>query len=170
MLTGDNFLVLLTHTITFQIWRPDPGNRTYTLVGSNKLTFSGKTLRDGVTAIPGRTDIAHFSFSLSVPESEWIHFAPGDVVGWFIPTSFGTIMPPLSVLYSNATALDDAEVIVDMYTLFRGREPCMVCDIHEISGAGVKVTSVVPLMSAVFGESVDKLPMVFFHYACMGMW
>ncbi len=42
ILTEPNFLDSLTHTITFQVWRPDSRNtNSYSLVGSNELRFGG---------------------------------------------------------------------------------------------------------------------------------
>ena len=54
---------------------------SYILVGFNQLNFAGSALSNGVTRIPGRDNVAIFSFNQNVEESEQIHFVPGDVVG-----------------------------------------------------------------------------------------
>ena len=73
----EGVLAYLTHTITFQVWRPVNVARastspvsSYILVGSNQLDFAGSALRNGVTRIPGRDNVAIFSFNQSVEECE----------------------------------------------------------------------------------------------------
>lgn len=156
-----NYLDLLTHTITFQVWRPSLSNEGFTLVNSNKLTFSGLGATDNVTAIPERTDIAYFSFEETLSNNKQIHFVAGDVVGWYIPTQFFTNIPPLSVLFLNDSTTQpghEDEERVDMYVLTRGSVPCVVCGVGSGGGSSavedaVVITSVLPLMSVKYGES-----------------
>lgn len=159
ILTKPGFVDILTHTITFQVWRPGTNN-SYMLVGSNKLLFPSGVLRDGITRIRGRTDIAYFSFNETVPENEQIVFVPGDVIGWFIPKFGVNNFPPLSVLYTDSSPLGgQEEELVTMYALVRETEPCAVCDIEEAaenspggaSDAGI-YKSVRPFVSAVYGK------------------
>ncbi len=100
--TFPNFVELLAHTITFQVWRPSEDSQSYKLVGSNELRFFGATLTNNITQIPDRNTTAFLSFEQSIPEEEQIYFLPGDVVGWFNVAGV-SINKPLSPLQGAHT-------------------------------------------------------------------
>lgn len=146
------FIRHLPHTITFQVWRPHPNGRSYSLVGSNTLKFAGTALRDGITSIPGTPDMGYFSFNERMEQGDQIHFVPGDVVGWFIPQS--SLTSPPSVLYVSASEVNALGSAVTLYAMDKEQEPCTICDIGDFNtGVGGEVVpSVIPLMAAVHGE------------------
>ena len=176
VITRDNFLAFLTHAITLQVWRPvDVASAhtspvsSYTLVGFNQLRFVGSALRNGVTRIPGRDDVAIFSFNQSVEESERIHFVPGDVVGWHMMYALNA-EPPLSVLYytsSNSTTAGEgvevepaggmqttpvmAQRKATLHVMNSTRQLCNVCSLEEQEMRDEVVTSVIPLLSPIQG-------------------
>lgn len=96
----------------------------------------------------------YFSFNHRVDQDERIHFIPGDVVGWFMPTSHpGELAPPLSVLYVRATELDGpGENGVTLYVLDAEQQSCTVCDIEKVGEGGEIVPAVIPLMAPVVGK------------------
>lgn len=151
--TQGNYIQLLRHTITFQVWRPDSTNGSYALVGSNMLSFAGKELTDGITRIAGITERAYFSFNQRVEPSDQIHFIPGDVVGWFIIPLEQGIMPSLSVLYviPSASEQESPGCVTSLFVVNNtNTEPCSVCQ-GEV-GSEV-LASVIPLMAPIQGES-----------------
>ena len=149
--TEPNFIEFLSHTITFQVWRPASHYpQRYSLVGSNKLNFQADSF-ENLRRIPGQNTMAYFNFTNKiVPHNKQIHFMAGDIVGWFISARFDTISPPLSVLYANITAEDNPGDGVTMYNWVTSQEPCVVCDIQE-SNADM-FTSVIPFVSVVYGK------------------
>ena len=158
VLTSVNYVELLTHTITFQVWRPNAAGHSYTLVGSNQLNFAGEELSNGITLIPGVTNMAYFRLSQEVPMSERIHVVPGDSIGWFVATRFAT-KKPLSVLYSKSAYQDNPDSLVTLYSHSRTREACEVCsgDVPGVGGGGDEVvtdveTSVLPYIAVGLGE------------------
>lgn len=151
VLTRENFLEILTHTITFQVWRPSLDNKSYTLVGSNHLTFQGQRLSDGIKPIENQSYIAYFSFTEPVPGGEQVSFIPGDVVGWYYPPANGTNDKPLSILYTNLSQQDNVSTLL----IFSGiGGPHVLCNVHESSNS--VITSVLPLISAAYGESSNE--------------
>ena len=149
VVTRPFFLDVLTHIITFQVWRPDPTNRSYSLVGANELAFSGTSIRNNITEIPGRTETAFFSFEREVEQSEQIYVLPGDVIGWSIP-SISTISP-LSPLFRDPTPQDCDDRVVDMWYRNSAQQECTMCDYREGSDT---VSSKVPLMAVSFSKSI----------------
>lgn len=151
ILTASNFLDLLTHTIKFQVWRPDPSGNSYQLVGSNLIQFTGgaglQLERNNITTIPGQDDIAFFSFNQILEQSEWIFFLPGDVVGWFIP--YRAVISPLSPLFRNSTPVG-GEAAIDLLHKETNDQECSVCNIAESAEV---VSSAVPLVAVTTGES-----------------
>lgn len=157
VLTSLNYVELLTHTITFQVWRPDSAGHSYALVGSNQLNFAGAELRNGITRILGVADVAYFRLSREVPESERIHVIPGDMIGWFIATRSAT-KKPLSVLYSKSIYQDDPDSLVTLYSHSSAREACEMCSREGVpGGVGEEEeeveTSVLPFIAPGYGES-----------------
>lgn len=151
VLTEENFIESLIHKITLQVWRPDLNNDdSYSLVGSSKLTFMGDELRNGITRIPDRNRTAFFSFNKTLSPSEWIHFLPGDTVGWFIPARFKTTSPPLSVLFSQDVTQQERNAVT-MYALTLAEETCVLCDITEDSSADI-FRFTIPLITPIYGD------------------
>lgn len=174
ILTSLNYVDLLTHTITFQVWRPGAGRNSYALVGANQLNFAGAELRSGITPIPDVADMAYYSFSREVPESERIHVAPGDAIGWFVATRVAT-KKPLSVLYSKAVYRDDPESLVTLYSHSEDREACEMCSSGGVPGVGGGgegeadvETSVLPYIAPGFGELYVHVCM-YVPYVCTYM-
>lgn len=151
ILTAPNFLDLLTHIITFQVWRPDSSGDSYQLVGSNQISFGATGMelnRNNITALPGRDDMAFFTFNKVVEQSEQIYFLPGDVVGWFIP--FRTINSPLSPLYRVATPEDNDAAIVDLYHKAASEQQCSFCNVE---GSPNFVLNTVPMVAVSSSKS-----------------
>ena len=157
VLTLENFVEFLTHTITFQVWRPDESGASYTNIGSNKLTFQGTALSNNVTYIPDRNNSAFFSFHQPIPPAEQIHFLPGDVVGWFIEST-ASIRKPLSPLLRRRTVTDCDAVVVDLQHTNMTEAGCVACTFAENSNV---VPSMVPLVAV----TTSKL-MMDIQYAC----
>ena len=155
ILTEPNFLDSLTHTVTFQVWRPDSRNtNSYSLVGSNELRFGGAALMTNrTTTIPGNNNTAFFSFTRMVPETERIYFVRGDVIGWFIPAKFEIIVPPLSPIFVNHDCAGPGSTKADLQVINTTMEECSVC-----SGARDfdVISSVVPLVSIQFGTYTNS--------------
>ncbi len=150
VLTLENFLEFLGHTITFQVWRPSEDGRSYMLVGSNVLTFQGQRLRDGITRVLGRNDVAYFSFTESISISEQISFIPGDVVGWYYTATSGHSNKPLSILYTDHVSFP-VDIAATLLVFDGTGETCVLCNVQETSNN--TITSVMPLVSAGLGES-----------------
>ena len=124
-------------------------------MGSNALRFSGTALLNGITQIPGQNDMGYFSFNHEVDQKDRIHFAPGDVVGWFMPVSRTEIREPaLSVLYVHASELNssDSNNAVTLYASDAQLESCSVCDIEKVGDGGEIVPGVIPLMVPIVGK------------------
>ncbi len=154
VLTLENFLEILTHTITFQVWRPSEDGQSYTLVGSNELRFSGTALINNITQIPDRNTTAFFSFEQSIPEQEQIYFLPGDVVGWFnVPRA--SINKPLSPLFRQPVPTDRDTVIVDLQYADSTQQECVACNFVENSQV---VADMVPLVAVTTGKLYCKPP------------
>lgn len=126
VLTRTGFVDLLTHQVTFQVWRPDADGQSYSRVGSNQLEFRGSELRGGITLIPGTNDTAFFSFQREIEHEEQILVQPGDVVGWYVP--FSVNVPPLSPLFRDRVGSDRDDVVVDMRHRAASQEDCVICD------------------------------------------
>ena len=132
VLTKSNYLELLTHTITFQVWRPSdlsgPASE-YILVGSNQINFdfNAANLQDNITHIPGANSTALFYFeNVEVPATERIHVISGDVIGWYTPPQLASVMVPLTVLYRNPNS--HCTCLMYQYNLIE--MPCTICFNH----------------------------------------
>ena len=147
VITKPNFISFLTHVVTFQVWRPDPTNKSFSLVGSNHLEFTATTLRANMTTIPGRSDAAFFSFEQMIDPSEQIFFLPGDVVGWYIPIV--TTTSPLSPLFRDPTPQDCDDAVVDMWYRNSMQHECTYCDFKD---GAESVGSTVPLVAVMTGK------------------
>ena len=150
ILTQMGFVDLLTHTVTFQVWRPDASGQSYSRVGSNQLEFRGNDLRSGITLIPGTNDTAFFSFQRDVAQEEQILVQPGDVVGWYIP--YTLTVPPLSPLFRDRRSSDRENVVVDMMYRVVLQEDCVIC-----GGGGGWDSVVVYDTVALVAPSLSKL-------------
>ena len=148
VITRPQFEDFLTHVAIMQVWRPgNHGNRTYTKVGLNRLEFQGDALRNGITRIPGETDIAHFSFTYQVPPEQQILVQPGDVVGWYVPEQ--GINPPLSPLFRDRTETDPDHVATSMLIKNATQAECVFC---SNAGDSEVVLETVPLVSATLSK------------------
>jgi len=118
ILTHSNYLEQLTHTITFQVWRPsNPAESAmeYTLVGSNQMSFNFDGSPPGVI--------------------NWkrIHVASGDIIGWYSPPQLASAMVPLTILYQSSSFHSSCS----MYQYDFSTIPCALCFDHS---ARVKLT------------------------------
>ena len=159
--TRPNFIEVLTHHITFQVWRPaDSIGSSYSLVGSNELSFKSKDFQDGITPMSSTTQTSFFSFSKAVEQDTEIYFEPGDVLGWYIGPQYGTISPPLSTLFRGPQMTDKSSSVVDMLVNDAAQEGCSLCSVRDTFEAHYNV---VPMVSVTYGKYVCvriiKLPL-----------
>ena len=144
---------IVDRSITFQLWRPQLGNGSFSLVDSEQFVLG----RTEVTPIEEfnttQVNQTAYSFEFDRP-SKQIYFQPGDVVGWYFGTVFRELVQPLSVAYRTATEDDDPSLVVDMYYHSLARTQlchlsyCPGMDTEEIS----VVRNVVPYFSVDYGE------------------
>ena len=146
ILTLPNYVEILTHAITFQVWRPSnpTAPQGYTLVGSNRLEFEQEALLQGITNISGLNNMSYFNFTdKQVPMEERIHFKSGDIVGWYVLPLEG-ITIPLSVLYSP----DESQSTCIMYQYSYNEEQCTICSTQQAA----VVSGAMPHVALSFGE------------------
>lgn len=144
-----DFLLYLTHRLTFTVWRPREGNN-YDLVGENMLISEGEELMSAITPIDNssgliRSNVGYFLFEMEEPE-EQITFQPGDVVGWNVHGTVGTTSSQLSVVYRKAN--DQDSQAVNLLTSNTTATYCSVlwCDDTR------SIASVIPYLSIQYGK------------------
>ena len=147
------FLEILTHQLTFTVWRPREDNK-YELVGENLLAYEGDELRSGITQIDNSSglipsNIGYFRFSMKKP-AEQITFQPGDVVGWNVHRTIKTIHSQLSVVYRKANSQDTGAVNLLSLETDTKKTYCSVlrCDNTQ------SIASVIPYFSIQYGKKL----------------
>ena len=133
------------------MWRPT-GDRTYKLVGSEKLSFSEQELRAGVlTGQHYDSDLRYFYFagkSSRGAQQSPIHFQPGDLIGCYIPPLYRTPTPSLSVVYTGANHSDTSGDMLVTYT--SSPNSCQVVDCGDSVD---RTVGVVPQINVGYGKN-----------------
>ncbi len=147
--TESNFLDVLNHAITFQVWRPSsPVNPMgYTLVGSNELTFEGSEIRPGLTEIPNTKTTSYFNFTnKEVPLAEQIRFISGDIIGWYVSRDERIVTIPLTVLYRARNP--GTSCTIHEYRQNTTEKICSLCNSQSVTS----LSSATPYVSISYGE------------------
>lgn len=148
-----SFLELLSHQLTFTVWRPREGNN-YDLVGQNVVLSEGDELIHGITQINNssgliHSDIGYFRFDMKKP-AEQIAFQPGDVVGWNVHRTVGTTHSQLSVVYRRASNLDSQAVDLLSLETDKTITHCSVLQCDDTR----RISSVLPYFSIQYGKKL----------------
>ena len=145
----------LLHQIHFQVWRPNVARTSYSLVGSNQLTFDYDELRN-VFQTDNSTPTAFFNFTNKTIGMDQIYFQPKDVVGCLIPAHYRSIVPSLTPAYAMGMN------VTDMYLLHTSKQ---LCEISHCDESAKVIQAVAPQISLNYGMCICMCILSLIYYA-----